>query len=170
MEELASTQGDNEEILKLLAAELDLRTTRRARRLRRTLGFVVSLDSTGPSTEAVPENDEGRDSEANLAFQDAGEWVARYTVLTGRYEILRATFTLEAELLARWGMTPLLPTDLQNLVFEEWRKKLNASTEGFDRTLETLKRDRARIAQERATAKGSKGKKDATEPNNFNET
>lgn len=170
LEDLASTQAENEEILRVLVAELDLRTTRRARRLRRKLDFVVSLDNTGGASQAELSNEEGRASKLTPFSQGAGDdWVSRYRALSAKYETLRATFTLEAELLARWGMTPFLPRDLQDLLFEEWRKRLETSTEGSERTLETLSGDLVRIAREREAAKKFNGK-DALKPNNLKKT
>lgn len=169
LEELASAESENDEVLKALVAELDLRTARRARRLRRKLNFIVSPDSCGETTHVGLVSNEGREPESASACHGPSEWYSRYTALAAKYEALRATFTLEAELLSRWGMTPLLPRDFQDLLFEAWRKRLETSTEGFEWTLETLSGDLVRIAHEREAAKKFNGK-NALKPNNPNKT
>lgn len=59
-----------------------------------------------------------------------------------RIAFLRGTFTPEAELLARWGMTPEMPMELQRQVFELWRRRLEESgPDATGPTMEELKRD-----------------------------
>jgi hypothetical protein len=65
------------------------------------------------------------------------------------YESLRATFTAEAELLARWGMTPAMPLDLQDIVFEEWRKRISGAPSQSMPSAEALSEDQIRIVRER---------------------
>jgi hypothetical protein len=72
-----------------------------------------------------------------------------YESLLQKYESLRATFTAEAELLARWGMTAAMPLDLQDLVFDEWRKRISRAPSHAGPSGEALSEDRIRIVRER---------------------
>jgi hypothetical protein len=63
------------------------------------------------------------------------------------YEHLRATFSEEGELMARWGMTPSLPRPLQETVVGGWRDLLRDSPTTDGRTLVNFERDIARILE-----------------------
>ena len=63
---------------------------------------------------------------------------------------LRATFTLEAELLARWGMTPAMPEELREAVFRLWAERDGVGEDQFGRSAATLQRDRRRLSEEKA--------------------
>jgi hypothetical protein len=65
-------------------------------------------------------------------------------------QILRDTFTEEGELLARWGMTPRLPQEMQASVFGLFVQRLAAGPLPDGRDAASLERDRARLASLRA--------------------
>ena len=63
------------------------------------------------------------------------------------YAHLRATFSEEGELMARWGMTPSLPRLLQEIVMGGWRDLLRDSPTADGRTLVNFERDITRISE-----------------------
>jgi len=65
-----------------------------------------------------------------------------------RLALLRTTFTAEAEILAKWGMTPSLPTAGRAVVVEWWRAQLTLVPDAMGRSADTLDRDRAAAARE----------------------
>lgn len=62
------------------------------------------------------------------------------------FELLRETFTFEAEILAKWGMTPTLPKEMVQLVFTSWRKLLKGGPDERGRNLGLLEQDMAMLA------------------------
>lgn len=54
-------------------------------------------------------------------------------------EVLRTTFTLESEILARWGITAALPCDLRRSVLQQWDRIVSDEPDH-------LGRSRARLA------------------------
>ncbi len=66
--------------------------------------------------------------------------------LQDAFELLRETFTFEAEVLARWGITPTLPKEIAQSVFAAWRKLLKSGPDERGRSLELLEQDMAKLA------------------------
>ena len=114
----------------LLIAELRNRSTKSAEKL------LAELEMNEPSPQKV-------ESPHPATTPEALPVAAPSRDLTIRYEALRATFTIEAELLARWGMTPALPTDLRSVVFALWEERLGESTDELGRNLANLTNDRS---------------------------
>jgi hypothetical protein len=77
-------------------------------------------------------------SEARAAADGAGAALRDYKA---RYEVLRETFTAEAELLARWGMTPSMPTEMRREVFTSWRRWLSRREHPHGMTVSDLDAD-----------------------------
>lgn len=149
LEELASGIESQPNLSAPLIAELEHRRNHRARKL------LNQLTSTGGTSQRSSPQDTSRSSSiaADRASdvdseKDSHTESTNYEALRERYEELRKTFTVEGELLARWGMTPSLPLDLQEFVFESWRRIVEVETDS-DRTILELESDRARIAEER---------------------
>lgn len=69
--------------------------------------------------------------------------------LETRYQLLRATFTSEGEILARWGMTASLPAEMEAAVFQTWRSRLAAGPDEMGRDLMQLAQDLERLSMER---------------------
>jgi hypothetical protein len=67
--------------------------------------------------------------------------------------VLRATFTEEGELLARWGMTPNLPQSLQVVLVAAWRAHLDKSPTADGKTAAEFEADLKRLEVLRATGK-----------------
>ena len=68
-----------------------------------------------------------------------------YPSAESAYARLRATFTEEGELTARWGMTPSLPPQLRTVLVEGWRGMLRKSATADGRTIADLEADLKRI-------------------------
>lgn len=64
-----------------------------------------------------------------------------------QFAALRATFTAESEILARWGLTSAMPDDMVRLVLEEWAGRLTDEPDGLGRSITSLSRDAARLAE-----------------------
>ena len=67
-----------------------------------------------------------------------------------RLALLRTTFTAEAEILAKWGITPGLPADARATVVAWWRSRLTRVPDAMGRTIEALDRDLAAVTREGA--------------------
>ena len=66
-----------------------------------------------------------------------------------RYQILRETFTLEGEILARWGMAGSIPREVEDAVFRVWAKLVKVEEDEFGRSVLTLQRDIKVLREER---------------------
>lgn len=64
-----------------------------------------------------------------------------------RLALLRTTFTEEAERLARWGMTPILPGELQQLVAQAWAARVSEVPDRMGRSRDTLRQDLESLMQ-----------------------
>ncbi len=64
-----------------------------------------------------------------------------------RLALLRTTFTEEAERLARWGMTPVLPGELRQLVAQAWAARVSEVPDRMGRSRNTLQQDLESLAQ-----------------------
>lgn len=79
-------------------------------------------------TETQTENDHARDIKTQFAA-------------------LRATFTAESEILARWGLTSAMPEDMVQLVLENWAGRVTDEPDDMGRSRTSLSRDSARLAE-----------------------
>jgi len=86
---------------------------------------------------------------APQAEVDNSKWKYEFVQLKRRHELLRATFNVEGELLARWGMTSTIPKDFEKTIFDAWSKALTAVPDEFGRTIEQLISDLERLKSER---------------------
>lgn len=159
LERLAQSNESNAQVIEDLIEELGHRKKNpKAQRLK----LRLERPQQQPNVHAVNPDDSDGTPVHRVGDQMPASWQGslglstsssdsadNYSALALRYESLRATFTVEAELLARWGMTPLLPHHLQDLVFDEWLKKLKDGQHGR-LSISALNADRARIAEERA--------------------
>lgn len=119
---------------------------------RRTSGakaFLRSLNAGDRDGSTSGERAQAGDDLAQVDALPAG--VARPPKsrdLEQRYELLRATFTIEGEILARWGMTSSLPSDLQGHIFAIWRERTSETPDGHGRTRASLEADVELLARE----------------------
>lgn len=165
LEELARAGRDDPEVSRRLIAELEQRKSPRARLLKSQLensdqspaewtpvrGRTRSTSRPTPLSPAEP----AQEVTVDAVFPAVPAPVGEREALLRKYESLRATFTVEAELLARWGMTAALPRDMQELMFEEWRKRLQGGPDEVGRSSAALAEDRVRIAHERDALRGA---------------
>lgn len=167
LEGLVSSNSDDPDGLARVRSELKYRKTARAIKLARHIQALIGGDSpqqltmsTPPSSSydrkvtPIPAHERQITPGGDLSWQQVGSQES----LAEKYEVLRVTFTVEGELLARWGMTPLMPRDMQDLIFTEWAKRLGGvgnegpSPDSLRRDLERLERERKvlQIARKRA--------------------
>lgn len=156
LEFLASDDPSDASSVSLLIDELRHRNGRRVRRLLSQLETpLVTENNDEDLTEEEPVTSTFGPVESpncpdavvrdNSPVQSAGD----HELIRQRYEDLRLTFTVEAELLARWGMTPSMPQSMQEMTFAEWRKRLQRGADTLGRSVQTLEADQLRIADER---------------------
>lgn len=159
LEELARANRDDASVLRRLVMELRFRKNPRARRLKLRLeesdiplAETISVSETAQEsrrwptqTPTVAVNGGHSVNERSPQFQEAEE----HNSIVLKYEALRVTFTVEGEVLARWGMTPALPHDLQELVFQEWRKRFAVEGDKGRALADAIASDRQRISRER---------------------
>lgn len=167
LEVLAAEDSTDRDSVECLVEEL---RHRKGRRVRNLLSQLVS-ESAGIAEDPSPEQDsDGRvvkspkpdslDCDVRAYSLDPGSQTSEsYELLLRKYETLRATFTAEAELLARWGMTPLMPSYMQELVFEEWRKRISLASDPIGRSLDSLAADQRRITDERRLLREAQGRR-----------
>jgi hypothetical protein len=163
LELLASSSGDDPDVVARLIAELEHRKTPKARELRSRLQKTSRMtgpqsarpfpDSTNLGQTARSPGVTNQTEKRETAGSDVTS--AQYESLRHRYELLRQTFTVEAEVLARWGMTAAMPQDFQELVFGEWMKWLSENPDESGRTAPALQEDRLRIGRERAALRSA---------------
>jgi len=152
-----------------LRDELKHRKTGKARRLASDLATRMAKPGTEPSLRTVPSAPVQRTaaSPARVAKKPAKKATATGTRpqadreaapvsperrdLEERFELLRQTFTLEGEVLARWGMTPALPREFRKLVFDLWVEWLRNGGTDAQRTPERMEQDIRKLeAEERS--------------------
>ena len=81
--------------------------------------------------------------------EDLSIWKFEYINIKKRHDCLRATFTIEGEILARWGMTGSIPRELEEKVFEYWSNSTTSTEDEFGRTSAQLSGDIERLQLER---------------------
>jgi len=153
LEALAAANQDDLQVIADIIDELGHRRSPRARDLLASLtgGPASGSKSPGKSSSRT-KRDTGRSgtkagsSGPTVEAEPAVQCPAVNRSLEQTYETLRETFTFEAETLARWGVTPLLPEEIRRNVFDHWRARLTNIPDERGRSIETLERDLARLA------------------------
>lgn len=128
LEELFKTSTEPD-VLHDLQVELSYRKTSRAKKLLASVNTKLGT-KTLPSADAAILQIELEEFEKH-------------------YRVLRETFTLEGEILARWGMTAAIPRDLEAKVFELWAKLVSVEEDDFGRSVVSLQRDIKILKEER---------------------
>jgi len=129
LEELFKTSTDLD-ILQDLHVELSFRTTSKAKKL-------LALVNNKLGNKSMPNVD-------NAILQIELEDFQK------RYIALRETFTLEGEVLARWGMSGSIPRKIEEAVFGLWAKLVKVEEDQFGRSVLSLQRDLKILNEERA--------------------
>jgi len=166
LETLYAKSAQDDAVVEKLSAELVHRTTARAIRLAAKLRKGQIARGATPSDATIDDLPKGlrarlRPANEDLAADAIADPCQEYRT---RYEVLRTTFTLEAEWLARWGMTGAMPLELQGKVFDLWKATLSEVPDLFGRTQQQLERDQSQLAVEQKLAglKRRPSKKPAT--------
>jgi hypothetical protein len=138
MERLVESSPGDIDLRKAVLAELKHRSTASARQLAGRLGEKSKSGRRASSPRVEPQPS----SAPIVATREPDQRCS--------LEILRAAFTLEAELLARWGMTAAMPEELREAVFRLWAERVGVGEDQFGRSASTLQRDRRRLSEEKA--------------------
>jgi hypothetical protein len=168
LERLAEANPDDANVIAGVIAELRHRNVPRAKKL------LARLSGESSPSRAVPRKSTARPTKATARPTKATAKPTKAAAKDGRakpvvpgpvveaelattnpdvdrslqqaFELLRESFTLEAEILARWGMTPTLPKVIVQSVFTAWRKVLKSGPDDRGRSLELLEQDMAELA------------------------
>lgn len=143
-----SDSPGNRVLLEEVQHELAFRTTPGAKRLEREVQTLLA----GTYTVAKASKKASKEAPTTSCDSDgpAPPTGAPSTDLESRYFALRATFTAEAEILSRWGMTSLAPPPLRDAAFRYWQEIFNAGgqhplglgRDDLERDLEALKNEK----------------------------
>ena len=150
LETMVSENPADKGLLTDVRAELQRRTTDKAKRL------LVEVEQHMTATKArASAAGRIRTRHSPPSVSCPGRDIANATPgpvslgVDARYELLRLTFTLEAEILAGWGMTEAMPREFQNIVFELWAATLADGADSFGRSPASLDEDLRRLQLER---------------------
>ena len=156
LEGLFKTHRGDPAVLRQLLLELDCREKPRALELRKKVHAALwgaegdGCLGNGATAAAQPSRENFRREAAlprlDLAVPLAFGIPAAPAEQGELLEALRATFTPRGELLARWGMTELLPAEIIAIVFVEWKRLLQRPDFPRDRQLKDLELDIARLS------------------------
>lgn len=89
----------------------------------------------GPISPPVPS------TESQERTPKLGMGESECAALEARYELLRATFSEQGAVLARWGLTESMPNDFITKVMQLWLEKFSAGFTDVIRTKEQLLKD-----------------------------
>jgi len=142
LESAATREWGNPAALEVVADELRYRTTKAAASLaQRIEARLTELANGGEYARTV-----GVSGSAAPARPAPPVFYPPPSNVERRYRALRATFTNQAEVLARWGITPLMPVDMRATVLKMWSDRFEAGeSHPLGMTSEDLSRD---IAEE----------------------
>ena len=155
LETMVSQNRADQGLLADVQAELKRRTTPKARKLLDELDQHTA--TTGTTTSANNTNRRRRTPPPpKRPFRNVPNPIPTPVPLgmDARYELLRLTFTLEAEILARWGMTDAMPREFQSIVFKLWAAALADGADSFRRSPARLDEDLKTLELERKVTDG----------------
>lgn len=135
--------------------ELSYRTTSKAKKLLDRLEKQNPSLVTGtikPATARRRSTGKGPSGSEQASDSDDGI-VPKETELLGseardtaqRLAVLRETYTEEAEVLARWGVTTALPNDMRAQLLAQWKTRMTDQPDQFGRSRVVLEADTARL-------------------------
>jgi hypothetical protein len=139
-------RGDAD-VLEVLRFELEHRSTQAARKLQEQVESRLAILKEDPQPKGNASKPTRRRPESRSAPKPEAEAPA----IGEAHDALRATFSEEGELLARWGMSPLLPDDLFESFIDAWRAWLRQRPTADGRSTPEFEADVHRI---RAIRKG----------------
>lgn len=135
--------------------ELSYRTTSKAKKLLDRLKKHNPSLVTG-TTNSVPASrlPTGKGPSGSKQTSDSDDGIVpKETELLGpeardiaqRLAALRETYTEEAEVLARWGITTALPNDMRAQLLAQWKTRMTDQPDQFGRSRAVLEADTARL-------------------------
>lgn len=129
---------DDVKALKSIEAELSHRTTNGARQTLSELRIRLAELARQEGAVAVP----ATRASASRTHASGG---AR-NAMSPAYDSLRLLISEEAEVLARWGLAPGLPADLEGRFLEVWEQLLSGTGECHGRSIDDLRKTRAKLS------------------------
>ena len=149
---------EDPDVATLTALERELRDHRSTEAAKTLLNEVVDALATVPSSTARPARSgrptSQRGPQAVVEDGDrfapgGGDGPTRRDRGGRETGILRDLIGVEAERLARWGLAPGMPADIEEAVFTAWQARLTSREDMHGRCLERLVQDRRWLADHR---------------------
>ena len=149
---------ENPDDAALAALERELRDHRSTDAAKELLKEVVSARAAKPRSSgasaapsrppsARPTQGTSRSVARIRPRSDGGR--TQQSQIGGTTDILRDLIGVEAERLARWGLAPGMPSDIEETVFAAWEARLTSREDVHGRCIERLRQDRAWLADHR---------------------
>lgn len=148
--------------------ELGYRNTQKARKLaaeiRDAMGKPTSTTAMKAAARSVKPTAAERTARAAKKARSAAVGTAtspeavpapEVRDLQERFDLLRATFSLTGEVLARWGMTPTMPREIRDQVFGLWGQRLRDGDIDAQRTRTRLDEDIVTLEAEERSEGGA---------------
>jgi hypothetical protein len=149
--ELFQKHRGDADVLEVLRLELEHRSTQAAKKLQAQIENQLAILKEDPH----PKGNESKRNRRRPEPRSAPEPEAEAPAVGEAHDALRSTFSEEGELLARWGMSPLLPDDLFESFIEAWRTWLRQRTTADGRSTPEFDADVQRIRAIRKERKAS---------------
>ena len=131
LEALAIEKNHDEITLKKIKHELTFRNTRASRKLASQLELGEEIqERRAPQRNSRQVNEENKEPASDFEF---------------RYEALRRTFTEKSSILAKWGVSELLPQDILLKVFAFWKTKCDEEPDSYGRSKSSLMEDMIKL-------------------------
>jgi hypothetical protein len=131
LEAIAIEKNQDETTLKKIKHELTFRNTRASRRLASQLERGEEIQESTPiRRNSRSGNEVNREAVSEFEF---------------RYEALRRTFTEKSSIMAKWGVSELLPQDILLKVFALWKTQCSEEPDSFGRSKSSLMDDMIKL-------------------------
>lgn len=149
--ELFQEHRGDADVLEVLRFELAHRSTQAAKKLQEQVESRLAILKADPQ----PKRNESKRTRRRPEPLSAPKPVAEAPAIRETHDALRSTFSEEGELLARWGMSPLLPDDLFESFIDAWRAWLRQRPTADGRSTPEFDADVQRIRAIRRERKAS---------------
>lgn len=123
--------------LRIIEWELSHRSTNEAKRILSRLRTLFTGQAREGGGGAVQ-------SSRDQASRSRAPWGGQAAAGTG-YDGLRLLITEEAEVLAKWGLAPGLPTSVETRFLEIWEQLLSGTGECHGRSIDELRKTRLKL-------------------------
>jgi hypothetical protein len=128
LRQIAAANPGDTKIIGDVKVELSYRKSSAAR----TLLLEIESGAVSPPTSLIK-------SKEKMPESSLGE--SECAALEARYELLRATFSEQGEVLARWGLTESMPVDLLVKIMSLWAEKFSGGYVHVIRSQEQFLKD-----------------------------